>query len=157
MAPPLIVRLLIQEEGSRLEPYKDHFGYWTVGVGHLIDRRKGGLLPPWVRPSFPLDPIEVDQLLLRDIAEKERALFEALPWFLILDEVRRTVLLSMAFQMGVDGLLEFRQTLAAFKDGRWSDAADGMRASLWYRQTPGRAERLARAVTSGAPEELRLT
>jgi lysozyme len=56
----------------------------------------------------------------------------------------------MAFQIGVEGLLRFRRTLAAMQSHDYAGAAAGMRASLWARQTPARAERLARVMESGA-------
>ena len=37
---------LRREEGSRPHAYQDHLGFWTIGVGRLIDVRKGGGLSP---------------------------------------------------------------------------------------------------------------
>ena len=146
----LILEVLKREEGVRLEPYKDHLGYWTVGVGHLIDRRKGGSLPAWIRASFPLEEKEVDELLAWDVRKHGDSLDEWLgTWWRDLDEVRGAVLLSMAFQMGGGGVAGFKNTLLAVQEGRWADAAAGMRGSLWYRQTTQRAERHARAMESG--------
>ncbi len=119
--------------------YTDIMGYWTIGVGHLIDRRKGGGLPDQI----------VDALLDYDIAQKAADLDANIPWWRDLDDVRRRVLLNMCFNLGWGGLSAFRNTLAAVKDGRWADAAAGMRASLWARQVPNRAERLAKAMESG--------
>ena len=70
--------------------------------------------------------------------------------------MRQLVLASMAFQMGVPGLLKFKRTLAATKDGRYLDAAAAMRGSLWYTQTPERAERAASAMESGLVADLEL-
>ena len=36
------VDLLIAEEGEKLSAYQDSMGFWTIGVGRLIDARKGG-------------------------------------------------------------------------------------------------------------------
>ncbi len=152
----LIERLLLRDETLKLDPYRDSLGFWTVGVGHLIDRRKGGKLPSWVQPSFPLSEQDATEMMKADVAEGMIGLERALPWFATLDEIRRTVLLSMAFQMGVDGVLEFRSTLRAVSERRWGDAANGMRDSKWYGQTTARAERLATAMLTGSEDALKL-
>lgn len=38
-----LASLLTSDEGRVPHAYQDHLGYWTIGVGHLIDRRKGGV------------------------------------------------------------------------------------------------------------------
>lgn len=55
----------------------------------------------------------------------------------------------MAFQMGIVGLLGFTNTLAAIKRGDYAAAATGMLASLWARQTPARAKRMADMMRAG--------
>ncbi len=153
---PLIEDLLRKEEGLRLDPYRDNLGFWTIGYGHLIDRRRNGMLPPWVKPSFPITKEEAEQLLMRDIAEKVKDLEDSLPWYTNLDEVRQAILISMSFQLGIVGLMKFHETLAAIKEQRWQDAANGMRASLWASQTSSRVERLAQAMVSGDKAALEL-
>ncbi len=130
---------LARDEARVPYAYTDSMGYWTIGVGHLIDRRMGGRLP---------DPI-IDALLDWDIDEKASALDANIPWWRNLDDVRQRVLLNMCFNMGWGELAGFRNTLQAVKEQRWADAAADMRASLWARQVPDRAERLAKAITSG--------
>ena len=34
--------MLRRDEGRVRHAYQDHLGYWTIGVGRLIDQRKGG-------------------------------------------------------------------------------------------------------------------
>jgi lysozyme len=50
-------RMLEDEEGRVPHAYPDSLGYWTIGVGRLIDRRKGG----------GLSDDEIDYLLANDI------------------------------------------------------------------------------------------
>ena len=148
-----IVRHLSAEEGLRTEPYKDHLGYWTLGIGHLIDRRKGGALPSWVR-SFPITEDEAELLLKDDIFPIEEELAHKLPWWDRLTPVRQAVLISMAFQMGVSGLLKFRRTLETIGRGEYHLAAAQMLESKWARQTAGRAGRLAQAMRTSDPQFL---
>ena len=127
------------DEGERLTAYQDHLGYWTIGVGRLIDDRKGG----------GISPAESTMLLRHDIERVESAIDSALPWASTLDPVRKAALINMGFQLGVSGLLKFAQTLAAVKAGDYRAAADGMLASRWASQTPARARRLSDQVRSG--------
>lgn len=136
-------RELEGDEGRVSHAYKCSEGYLTIGVGRLIDRRKGGRL----RDS------EIDFLLDNDIAEIEedlmgrcaayRALFKAG------EQVRMRALLNMAFQMGVDGLLKFKNSLAYVERRQWAEAGSNMRLSLWFKQTPKRAERVIRMIETG--------
>jgi len=148
----LLARVLRREEGRRFDPYLDSEGFWTVGYGHLIDRRKGGSLPAWIPPSFPLSDHEIEELLLEDIRKFEDGLRAALVWWPTLDAVRQVVLVAMAFQMGVAGVLGFHEMLAAVAEQRWQNAGFEMLESKWTRQTRGRSHRMSRAMISGAVE-----
>lgn len=130
---------LRHEEGVVPHAYPDHRGYWTIGVGRLIDKRKGG----------GLTPDEIDYLLRNDIERKSREVFAALPWAKDLNEPRQAVLICMAFQMGTPGLLGFKTTLAHVQAGRYTEAATEMLVSLWAGQTPGRATRMAMQMETG--------
>jgi lysozyme len=132
-------RQLIRDEGQVLEAYQDHLGFWTIGVGRLIDGRKGG----------GISPEEAAYLLDNDISRKAAELDAALPWCRGLDEVRRGVLQNMAFQMGVQGLVKFKTTLGLVQSGSYKQASQQMLKSLWARQTPQRAARLARQMETG--------
>ncbi len=134
-----LITQLRREEGVSRHAYQDHLGFWTIGVGRLIDQRKGG----------GLSDEEVDYLLRNDVARFTREVKQALPWFDELNEPRQAVLIGMAFQMGTAGLLQFRNTLNAVRGNRWSDAAEGMLASRWAQQTPGRASRMAKQMQTG--------
>lgn len=149
------MKLLKRDEGMRLYPYLDSTGWWTIGIGHLIDRRRGGSFPPWLR-SVPITEDEAGHLLATDLLEREARLAGVLPWLEGESEACRLVLSSMAFQLGVAGVLDFRDMLAAAEEKRWADAGREMRASLWYRQTPQRAERLARTMETGDVAHLEL-
>ncbi|MEO3956522.1 glycoside hydrolase family protein, partial [Chromobacterium piscinae] len=63
---------------------------------------------------------------------------------------RADVLLSMAYQMGVDGLAGFKNTLAMITAGNFTGAAAGMLNSKWAKQTPKRAQRHAEVMRTGA-------
>lgn len=133
-------RQLKGDEGVKACVYKDHLGFDTIGCGRLVDSRK---------PGAGLRPVEIDFLLQNDIEDRTGQLTKRLPWFENLDEVRQGALLNMAFQLGVDGLLGFKNTLKMVEDGRYSEAADNMLLSKWAQQTPARAKRMAEQMRTG--------
>lgn len=134
----LLEQQLRRDEGEKLYAYRDHLGYLTIGVGRLIDKRKGG----------GISKEESAILLANDIRRKTSELVERLPWVKQLSPARRGVLINMAFQMGVDGLLGFKNTLQMIKEGRYEEASRAMLNSLWAQQTPERAVRLARQMAT---------
>ena len=134
-----VVDLVMKEEGFVPHAYKDSLGYLTIGYGRLIDESKGG----------GISKDEARMLLRNDLVEIEEQLAEKIPWYLELNGPRRAVLISMAYQMGVSGLLRFKNTLAAIQEGDYDRGARGMMASLWARQTPGRAKRHAEIMRLG--------
>lgn len=128
-----IVDQLRRDEGESPTCYQDHLGYWTIGVGRLIDAKKSG----------GLRPDEIAYLLNNDIISRREALKAALPFFAELSSARQGVLINMAFNMGVANLLKFKQMLAAVEAKHWGIAAKEMLDSNWARQVPKRAVRLA--------------
>jgi lysozyme len=129
---------LLREEGAESCAYQDSLGYWTIGVGRLIDSRKGG----------GLSNDEIDFLLENDIKAKTREVLLALPWMPRLSEPRQAVLIGMAFQMGIGGLLKFKRALGSIEDGQYKEASMEMLDSLWAQQTPERAKRLSKQMES---------
>jgi lysozyme len=120
------------DEGFVPHAYQDSLGYLTIGIGRLIDKRKGG--------GITLG--EAEMLLTNDLAKVEGELLGELPWVARLDSVRKMVLTNMAFNMGMPTLLTFRATLAAVRRGDYATAADQMIKSKWYGQVGNRAKRL---------------
>ena len=55
----------------------------------------------------------------------------------------------MSFQMGVNGLKAFKNTLSSVANGLYEKAAAQMLDSLWATQTPERAKRLSEQMSKG--------
>jgi len=134
-----LVNQLRRDEGEVLHAYEDHLGFLTIGIGRLIDKRKGG----------GISAQEAAYLLNNDIDTRIVELERRIPWFKSLDEARKGVLLNMAFQLGVDGILAFKNTLKEVQDGNYSKASEMMLLSKWATQTPERAKRLAKQMETG--------
>ena len=120
---------LRRDEGVAHLMYTDPMGLPTIGVGHNL--------------LIPISDRAIEQILADDISASYAACRHRFEWFEGLSECRRGVILNMAFNLGVDGLAEFRHMLGFVADSRWDEAADAMLDSLWARQVPLRAGRLA--------------
>lgn len=134
-----LIKQLRDEEGIVPYAYSDHLGFLTIGCGRLIDKRKGG----------GLSQDEIDYLLTNDIKKVNGGLDDNIAWWRSLSEPRQAVLQGMAFQMGVAGLLGFKNTLAMVKAGDYDGAAKGMLQSKWATQTPSRAKRMSDQMRTG--------
>jgi len=135
-----VIDQLIREEGEVLHAYEDHLGYLTIGVGILIDKRKGG----------GITKEESRFLLLNRVKGVVEGIRKNLSWFdSIGNEPRKAVLIGMAFQMGLNGLLGFKNTLEMIRVGDYDKAAVGMLNSFWAPQTPARAKRMAKQMETG--------
>jgi len=130
---------LTRDEGDIPHAYQDSLGYWTIGIGHLIDKRKGGKLSDAARKF----------IFEEDLAEKMADLDKHLPWWRELSDARQRVLVNMCFNLGIGGLLGFKNTLAFIKAGEYKKAAAGMLNSLWAKQVGARATRLAKMMEEG--------
>lgn len=117
--------------GTRVE------GHPTIGIGRALDVE--GLYPD-----------EVDYLFNNNVTKVCAALDQHLPWWRTLNDARQAVLIDMAFNMGVAGLMGWPHTLAMIQAGQYADAAQSMRDSKWEGQVHQRADRLANQMETGA-------
>ena len=129
---------LIRHEGIRLHVYHDSKGIETIGVGRNL-RGKG------------ISYQEAMLLLDHDITDFSRDLERALPWTDGLDSVRKRVLIDMAFNLGIEGLLIFKRFLASVQTGDYAVASQDMLESLWARQVGRRAITLSEMMKTGFP------
>jgi len=132
-------QLLIKHEAEVNHAYQDSEGYWTIGVGHLIDERKGGKI------SHKISMLILDD----DINEKLGQCDRAFDWFDDLDETRKIVILNMAFNLGVDGFKKFKKTIAYIEHGEYEAASIEMLDSAWKIQVGKRANELSEMMKNG--------
>lgn len=127
--------LLIAHEGMELKPYKDTVGKLTIGVGRCIE-------------DVGISKQEAMVLLENDIAKcEEQAL--TFTWYKDLNEARQDVVLSMIFNLGLNGFRKFRKMISAIEHGDYSEAANQMLASKWSVQVGKRALELAQMMALG--------
>ena len=149
----ILVEELRSDEGEKLKSYLDTKGLWTIGVGVLIDPKRGGNPAPFgvdLRNGGTITSAQSEALLLLHIKEKTDELDRRLPWWRNLSDNRQRILANMAFQMGVSGLLNFKKALASIKDGEYVNARLHLLDSTWARtDSPNRARRLADRMVQG--------
>jgi lysozyme len=131
-----MVEQLIRHEGLRLKAYKDSVGKLTIGIGRNLD-------------DSGISLEEAMMMLENDINRTIEGLKERLPWFGSLDRARQNVLINMAFNMGIHGLLGFKRMLVAIKAGNYEVAAGEMLQSAWAGQVGGRAVELSNIMKNG--------
>ena len=128
------------DEGVVYEVYKDHLGYETFGVGHLIlesDPEHGKPVGTGVSEDRIASAFEHDL----DIAISECLVLYKESWEGFPDEVRE-ILINMMFNMGRPRLSQFKKMNAALEAGDWKTASVEGRDSRWYEQVGNRANRL---------------
>ena len=127
------------DEGVKYEIYKDHLGYPTFGIGHLITEDD----PEHGEP----DGTEISEDRVNEVFESDVATFvsESKILFPNLDElpdVAQQVIVNMAFNMGRPRLSKFKNFIAGVNDRDWTRAAEEMMDSRWADQVGARATRL---------------
>ena len=127
-----LIKLIEESEGWRSKPYYCSENYPTVGFGFKIGDKDAPL------PSFTL-PRAAGEVWLVEILKELTFSLSSYHWFNSLNENRQNIILSMAYQMGVYGLLQFRNMIKAILEDNFQLAADEMLDSRWAKQTPERA------------------
>ena len=128
-----LTQQLIIDEGLRLKPYHCTAGKLTIGVGRNLDDRG-------------ITEAEALALLDNDIKNFWDQLILAQPWVVLAPEAIQEALLNMAFNLGISGLLGFKNTLALMQTRDYAHAASAMLDSIWAHQVGQRATRLAEQV-----------
>tara|TARA_R110000850_G_scaffold154244_1_gene277732 strand:- start:910 stop:1383 length:474 start_codon:yes stop_codon:yes gene_type:complete len=149
-----LATILEYEEGFRYKPYLCSEGYVTIGLGTKLHNEKG--LDP---SDFPISVSRkiAFEWLETEVALKDQRMLN--DWrhqkvYQNLDNDRRAVILSMAYQMGTSGVKKFNKMWLALSKGDHKMAAMQALDSRWAKQTPARAERVARVLAGESLEEV---
>ncbi len=140
----MIARLLTFEEGFRSEPYLCSMGYPTIGIGKRIGPQGGSL-----RNYEFTCSLTIAKLWLKEEVDKVATELHKKEWFGNLDYNRQTIIISMAYQLGMHGLSKFKRMIAALEKGDFKTASIEALDSRWAVQTPHRAKRHAEVIRYG--------
>jgi lysozyme len=129
-------RIIKNDEGFMSNIYRDSRGYLTIGYGFNLEsiEMPKEVADLWIK--FILDSIEVK-------------LSKLLNFWSDLNDVRKIVLINMAYNMGIDKLLKFNDMMKALGKKDYIQAEREMDDSLWNKEVPFRAARLRRMMLSG--------
>jgi len=127
-----LVETIKKSEGFVGNNYEDSLGIPTIGYG----------------TKLPLTKAEAETILAIRLNQKISHLLEEKPIVLRLPQDKQEVLFEAAYQLGVGGLLRFKMMWLALENFDYKVAAQEMKLSRWYMQTPERVERLAKQMES---------
>ena len=137
------------DEGVKYEIYKDHLGYPTFGIGHLVidsDPEHGQEVGTPVSEDRVIEAFDNDEQVV--LADCERLYND----FNVLPEEVQLIIANMMFNMGRPRLSKFKGMKAGVDAQDWNKAADEMIDSNWYKQVPNRAGRLVKRMRALADE-----
>ena len=125
---------LKSDEGFREHMYKCSENKTTIGYGFNLE--------------VGLTEQESDVLLRFKISQLKFILGEY-RWYRLLNDVRKGVIINMVYQMGLNGVRQFKKMIAAIEEGDYDKAAIEMMDSKWFSQTEKRANRLINKMRTG--------
>lgn len=132
------LRLLVYDDGTGLpiKPGTVVKGHATIGFGRALD-------------VHGISQDEAGALLANDLLVVEKALTQW-PWYTMLDPVRRGVMINLAYNLGVHGLLGFARMIGALQRLDFEGAAHELASSRWVHQVqPSRSSRLIAQLRTG--------
>lgn len=129
------IKDLKRHEGFRSLPYTDTQGHLTIGYGINLD---AGITEE-----------EAAVILCMRVSKLQGTLSQFFPWWNEITSERQDVLINMAYNLGVDGLLKFKRMLARVADKNYEGAAQEMRSSKWAVQVKERSTELIKMMIAG--------
>ena len=125
----MLIEDIKQEEGFKGIVYKCTEGFDTIGYGTRL----------------PLSEKEAEMILEYRLNILKGNLLSSL-YMLDIDKKAWDILYNMVYQMGVKGVLNFKNMIKALEAKDYKRAGDEMLDSKWAKQTPARANRLSKAM-----------
>ena len=128
------------DEGVKYEIYKDHLGYDTFGIGHLVVKEDAEFGQPVGTKVSEDRANEVFEKDVQKMIKEAKILF---PNFDSLPEEAQQVIVNMTFNMGRPRLSNFKKFIAYINESKWEEASKEMLNSAWAKQVGKRAQRLS--------------
>lgn len=128
--------LIKQHEGFESSPYHCPAGKLTIGFGTNLEAR-----------GISMD--EAEYIAKNDIDLISDQLNGQLSWFYLENEARQAALIDMAYNLGVAGLLNFKNMISAFESQDYERAANEAKDSRWYNQVGNRGRRIVEIIRTG--------
>ncbi len=143
---------LMRHEGSVRDADGLHIAYrcpagkLTIGYGHNLDFNP----VPGLGVGSRLNEEQARRLLEADVLDVQKRMEGCLPWTAGMDAARYCVLVNLAFNIGIGGLLQFKRMLAALKAKDYATAVAEMLDSKWATDVgPRRSGELRKQMETG--------
>ena len=133
------------------EGFVDHIylcseGYPTVGFGFRVDCLSPDELACNNGVPEPMPIENADKILDIKIRKLINSVNKRLPWLESKPIELQEVVYEMGYQLGIPGLMSFKNTLRFMEIGNYYQASQNMLQSKWFKQTPTRVRRLSNIV-----------
>ena len=122
-------------EGFSQKPYKDQLGFYTIGYGHLIKNNEKRYFKNNYKKTHFEELFEAD--FLKAVHQYKKLFFKKHH-----NTKEKELLIEMLFQLGPKGVKKFKKMLFYLNSGKKFMTCLEMVDSLWYKQTPKRANNL---------------
>lgn len=139
----LIIKL---EEGYVNREYHCSEGFRTIGYGRKLSNIK-------FEPLGNMVAIEKEEIIfvrqrISDVITRLSTL-QPIAWSKC-NLQRQAILISLAYQVGIEGALKFKKMWSAIEMSNFEEASKQMLDSLWAKQTKNRALRHAKTMKDGS-------
>lgn len=130
-----VINDLKLDEGFRSKPYKDTRGFLTIGHGINLDAG--------------ITEYESSMIVEYRVQNITETLKKQITFWNKLSVERQNVLINMAYNLGVKGLINFKKMLIFLSVGDYKNAAKEGLDSAWAKQVPNRARKLMNIIREG--------
>lgn len=157
MKRPDLINQLKRHEGLVLHAYRCSANRWTIGYGRNLqdkglsneEKEMFGVEKSMDMLTRKITKAQATKLLTSDVAEFEASVISKVSFFDELDSVRQDILINMAFNMGINRLMKFKNMLGKLKEHDYQGSADEMKDSKWYVQVGIRSAELYVQMVTG--------
>lgn len=133
------------EEGWRQREYHCSEGFRSIGYGRKLSNVKFEPLGNTV--ATEKEEIVFVRQRISEVITK-LAVLQPIAWSKC-NLQRQAILVSLAYQVGIEGALKFKKMWAALESNNFEEASKQMLDSLWAKQTKNRALRHAKTMKDG--------
>ncbi|MGL2715366.1 glycoside hydrolase family protein [Helicobacter pylori] len=134
--------LIVDSEGFSPSIYTDKTEHPTIGYGHNLSVY-----------SYEGKRITKAYGFLTDILKENYKALLSYGWYKNLDAMRRMVILDLSYNLGLNGLLKFKQFIKAIEDKNYALAVEGLQKSPYFNQVKKRASRNMEILKLGGCEK----
>ncbi len=132
----------MDSEGFSPSIYTDKTGHPTIGYGYNLSVY-----------SYEGKRITKAYGLLTDILKENHKALLSYEWYKNLDAMRKMVILDLSYNLGLNGLLKFKQFIKAIEDKNYALAVERLQKSPYFNQVKKRASRNMEILKLGGCEK----